>query len=261
MTTEFSLTLEPDALFSSIPLDEPSLGRLPGGAASCRLRAGLSLARAGDMALARRLETPDRARLLDSAGIPAERAVGLHQVHSKRVIVVDHQEPQSLAAKDADGLVTSRCDVFLTVTVADCLPIFLVDRRTGAFGLVHSGWKGTGIVVEALQAMAEAFGTKAQDVAAVMGPGIGPCCYAVPRERYEQFRTELGEDAEVRGASGDYRLDLKAANLRLMQSAGVERIAVATECTCCSPSLGSFRREGQGFRRMLAFIGPQGVVR
>jgi purine-nucleoside/S-methyl-5'-thioadenosine phosphorylase / adenosine deaminase len=213
------------------------------------------------MALARRFETCDRARFLDSMNIPAEHAMGLHQVHSKTVIVVHHQDPRSLAAVDADGLVTARPDAFLTVTVADCLPIFLVDEMTGAFGLVHSGWKGTGIVVEALRTMAEAFGTKAPDVAAVIGPGIGPCCYTVPRERYERFRVELGEHAAVRGPGGDYRLDLKAANVRLMQSAGVERIAVATDCTCCETALGSFRREGQGFRRMLAFIGRQGEAR
>ena len=253
MTTEFSLIHGPGDLFSPIPLGNtllpPSLRPL---------RAGLSLEKAGDMALARRFEIPDRARFLDAMGIPSERAVGLHQVHSKTVVVVNRQEPQSLADVDADGLVTSRPDVFLTVTVADCLPVFLVDEATGAFGLVHSGWKGTGIVVEALRVMAEAFGTQARDVAAVIGPGIGPCCYTVSGERYERFRAGFGEHAAVRGAAGDYRLDLRAANVRLMESAGVKRILAAADCTCCGAGLASFRREGQGFRRMLAFIGRQG---
>ena len=220
------------------------------------LRAGLSLARAGDMALARRHQAPDRAQFLSSLGIPVGRVFGLHQVHSRTVIVVDHQDPESLANVDADGLVTSRQDAYLSVTVADCLPVFLVDEASGAFGLVHSGWKGTGIVREALRVMAEAFGTRARDVAAVIGPGIGACCYTVPQERYERFRAELGDHGAVRGAQGDYRLDLKAANVHLLESAGVGRICVAVDCTRCSPALGSFRREGQGFRRMLALIGP-----
>jgi len=212
------------------------------------------------MALARRHETADRAAFLSSVGIPIDRALGLHQVHSKTVLVVDHQDPESLATVDADGMVTSRPDVFLTVTVADCLPVFLVDRASGAFGLVHSGWRGTGIVMEALAAMMRTFGTRASDVAAVLGPGIGPCCYAVPPERYHRFRAEFGEHAGVRGPSGDYRLDLRAANVRLLESAGVESIAVASDCTSCSPALGSFRREGQGFHRMLAFVGRQEVA-
>lgn len=199
-------------------------------------------------------QIPDRARFLDSLGTPSDRVYSVHQVHSKNVILVDDQDPKSLEAAEADGLVTSRRDVLLTVTVADCLPIFLVDERTGAFGLVHSGWKGTGIVMEALRVMAEAFGTRPSDVTAAIGPGIGPCCYTVPQERYERFRAELGEHAVVRG-SGDFRLDLKAANARLIESTGVERVFVTADCTCCSPALGSFRREGKGFRRMLAFIG------
>jgi polyphenol oxidase len=229
---------------------------------SAGLSAGISLGKVGDMARSRRSEIPDYARFLDSLGMPDNRVFGVQQVHSKKVITVDHQSPRSLEAVEADGLVTSRRDLLLTVTVADCLPIFLVDERTGAFGLVHSGWKGTGIIVEALHVMAEAFGTVPSDVTATIGPGIGPCCYAVPRERYEHFRAEFGEraalttDGAMAGLErGDFRLDLKAANAQLMESAGVERVFVATDCTCCSPSLGSFRRDGQGFRRMLAYIG------
>jgi hypothetical protein len=214
------------------------------------------------MARARRSEIPDYARFLDFLGMPTDRVFGVHQVHSKKVIAVDHQTPKSLEGVEADGLVSSRRDVLLTVTVADCLPIFLVDEQTGAFGLVHSGWKGTGIAVEALRVMAEAFGTRPRDVTATIGPGIGPCCYAVSQERYERFRAEFGEraapasDGATEGSErGDFRLDLKAANAQLMESTGVERVYVAADCTCCSPALGSFRRDGQGFRRMLAFIG------
>jgi YfiH family protein len=253
MSREFTLAYDAHEISCAIPLGTG--GASAGGG---QLRAGLSLARAGDMSLARRHDAPHRAAFFHAARIPTDRVFGLHQVHSKSVLVIDRQDPESLADVDADGLVTSRGDVFLTVTVADCLPIFLVDQASGAFGLVHSGWKGTGIVVEALHLMAEAFGTRAPDVCAAIGPGIGSCCYTVPPERHEIFRAQFGEHAAVRGPAGDYRLDLKAANVRLMESAGVTRIAVAADCTSCSPALGSFRREGQGFRRMLAFIGPQG---
>lgn len=171
------------------------------------------------------------------------------------MIVVGDQGAQSLAALEADGMVTSRPDAVLTVTVADCLPIFLADRRTGAFGLVHSGWRGTGIVREAIRVMTESFGTRAGDILAVIGPGIGPCCYTVGQERHDGFRGQFGEAAVSRGPGGDFRLDLKTANVQLLEAAGVCSILVTTDCTCCSPGLGSFRREGEGFHRMLAFLG------
>ena len=154
-------------------------------------------------------------------------------------------------------MVSARPDALLTVTVADCLPIFLVDAGRGAFGIVHSGWKGTGIVREALRLMAQEFGTAAADVSAVLGPCIGTCCYRVQHARYERFKADFGERA-VRLGKGpdDYRLDLRAANVELLSQAGVTDISVTTDCTCCSPGLGSFRREGpETFTRMLAFIG------
>jgi polyphenol oxidase len=153
-------------------------------------------------------------------------------------------------------MVTDRAELLLTITVADCLPIYLVDRRTGAFALVHSGWKGTGIVVEAVRTMASVYGTRAADLAVTIGPGIGACCYTVPDERYELFRARFGPEAVQRGPDGSCRLDLRAANELLLEREGVERVTTITDCTSCNPLLGSFRREGPAaFTRMLAFIG------
>ncbi len=198
-----------------------------------------------------------RNRFLDSIGAVPERTFALHQVHSKTVLVVDDQKPGALESVAADGMVSARPDVLLTITVADCVPIFLVDPFHEAFGIVHSGWKGTGIVVGALGLMGKAFGTKPGEVSAVLGPSIGPCCYRVPRERYEKFRADFGERAVARGAGrDDYRLDLREANVDLLSRTGVSRISVCADCTGCTGALGSFRRQGPGsFTHMLAFIG------
>jgi YfiH family protein len=221
-----------------------------------RLRAGISLLRAGDMALSRRFSLPHRARLLLDLGIPDRNAFAVHQVHSRTVLVVKDGQPEAFAGLDADGLITDRPDAVLTVTVADCLPIFLVDGASGAFALVHSGWKGTGIAAEAVRAMAEAFGSEPSDISAAIGPGIGPCCYAVPEERAVGFAAQFGADAVLRGSGGSPRLDLRRANVTLLQEAGVKEITVVNDCTCCTPSLGSFRRQGpDDYTLMLAFIG------
>jgi hypothetical protein len=103
--------------------------------------------------------------------------------------------------------------------------------------------------------MTGAFGSRAADIAAAIGPGIGPCCYAVPVERHERFRADFGDRAVQRGLDGSCRLDLRAANAALLERVGVGSIAIVADCTSCDPRLGSFRREGPGFTRMLAFIG------
>lgn len=225
----------------------------PGAAAGPpAVRAGITLLAAGDMGLSSRHGDPSHAAFLAAIGVEQARARAVRQVHSRTVLAVDGEPAEALAAVDADGMVTARPELLLTVTVADCLPVFLLDTATGAFGLVHSGWKGTGIVVDALHMMAARFGTRASDTAAAIGPGIGPCCYEVPRERCEAFRERFGPAAVRDGRC----LDLRLANVALLEAEGVGSISVVGECTCCSPRLGSFRRQGAaGFTRMLAFIG------
>jgi len=216
--------------------------------------AGISLAAAGDMALSREWILPNRGLLRDRLGIPRERLYGARQVHSQRVLVVDGRPAGDVAREEADGLLTADSRAALSVTVADCLPIFLADRRTGAFGMLHSGWKGTGIVLEAVQLLARRFGCRPGDITAVIGPGIGACCYTVSPERAALFTGRYGSAVVSAGPSGP-RLDLREANLVLLGEAGVADVTVVTDCTSCSPWLGSFRRQGPGaYTLMLAWI-------
>lgn len=238
------------------PFARTAAGTAASAASGFRFRAGISLARAGDMALSRRFSLPYRDRLLANLGIGRESHFAVRQVHSQEVLVVDGEEPDAIAGREADGMVTARSDALLTVTVADCLPLFIVDRSTGAFGLVHSGWKGTGIICEAMRLLNERIGTRPADIAVTIGPGIGPCCYDVPEERAVDFAARFGAETVVRGADGKPRLDLQSANVGLLLRAGVSEITVVADCTSCSPALGSFRRQGSNdFTLMLAYIG------
>lgn len=108
------------------------------------------------------------------------------QVHGGAVAVVPGS-PQILApdglpvVPGVDGLVTREAGTVLAVYVADCGVLWLADRRTGAIGLLHSGKKGTeaDILDAAMARMAEHFGSRAEDVTAVLGPCIRPPDYEV----------------------------------------------------------------------------------
>jgi copper oxidase (laccase) domain-containing protein len=108
------------------------------------------------------------------------------QVHGNAVAVVP--EVPTMLAPDGlpvvpgvDGLVTGQSGILLAIYVADCGAIWLVDRKSGAIGLLHSGKKGTesNILGQALQTMNSRFGTQPQDVTAVLGPCIRPPDYDV----------------------------------------------------------------------------------
>ncbi|MEM1082891.1 MAG: polyphenol oxidase family protein [Verrucomicrobiota bacterium] len=101
------------------------------------------------------------------------------QVHGREVAEVGDGSPTTIPG--ADGLVTAASGQVLGIYVADCGPIWLADRRTGAIGLLHSGKKGTelGILEEGLKKMSACCGTDPADVVGVLGPCIRPPHYDV----------------------------------------------------------------------------------
>jgi len=207
---------------------------------------GLSLRSAGDM----KTDGKNRLAMFSKIGLNPGNVYSLKQIHSRTVLAVDGANPP---LEEADGMVTRDRNITLSVTAADCLAVFLFDTKSGAFGLVHSGWKGTGIAVNALAMMRERYGTTPRDVAAVLGPCIDSCCYKVDKERASVFKKDFGTES-ARETDGGYFLDLKAANIKLLKGSGVKNIAVCKECTFCDERLGSFRREGERFTRMAALV-------
>jgi YfiH family protein len=237
-----------------------------------RLAAGagcvISSRAAGNMVYSGGLNSPVRDRFYRSLGLEPERVYACVQVHSREVLEVDRRCSNHGPA--ADGMISRDPGVILSVTVADCMPVYLYDTAGGGFGLVHSVWRGTGIVLAALELMADRWGTRPGEVAAVLGPAIRGCCYRVDEERARSFEAEFGgpggayplgnvirrtgETPEGGGTSAWY-LDLPAANARLLANAGVRNIAVCGNCTFTDPNFGSFRREGPNYTRMAALAG------
>jgi copper oxidase (laccase) domain-containing protein len=84
----------------------------------------------------------------------------------------------------------------------------------------------------------------------------------VDEERAAAFEAEFGGSAGdyplglvVRRDGGRPALDLQAANARLLAGAGVRNLAYCVDCTFTDQRLGSFRREGPAYTRMLAVLG------
>jgi YfiH family protein len=203
---------------------------------------------------------PVRESFFRARNIPPDRVYSLVQIHSRDVFVVrDDGETPASFARPGDGMVSFSLGVFLAVTVADCLPVFLLDTEHGYFAVLHSGWKGTGIALNALSIMQEA-GTRPETVAAVLGPCIQRCCYRVDQARADAFDAGFGGLSALgpvveRRADGAY-IGLQEANVLLLAGAGVRHIARCEDCTFTGERLGSYRREGaQSYTRMIALAG------
>lgn len=164
------------------------------------------------------------------------------QVHGTRAAVVGElhagtrwQQPEkSLASTDA--LVTAAPRLPLVTLVADCVPVALVDPVRQVASVVHAGWRGAaaGVLESSLAAMKHTWGTLPEDVTAWIGPAIGPCCYEVGAEVFENFAA----DSQPAGP-GKARLDLAAAVRRRLTAAGLleENLTGLSLCTACHPDL------------------------
>ncbi len=217
----------------------------------------LSLLPQGNMSSGNSRSTENRQKLFSAMGISPRRIYSLRQVHSRKVLISGKQTRRGI---EGDGLVNGNADHILAVSVADCMPIYLFHRGAGRFALLHSGWKGTGIVAEAVKLFHGSFGLALSELTAVLGPSIRSCCYRVDDERAELFQQRWGEGS-VKDRTDSFGrrihfIDLVEANIGILDDLGVGDIRVVEECTACGADLGSFRREGPGeFTHMLAMIG------
>jgi YfiH family protein len=169
---------------------------------------------------------------LASIGARPDQLMRVKQVHGAAVRVIARGDVAAAnpdLRPDADAVVSNVAGFALAVQVADCVPILMADRRSGAAGAVHAGWRGTcaGIARVAVEAMRLALGTAPADLVVAMGPSIGPDDYEVGESLVEAFAAAGHDRATIsrwfsRRREGRLTLDLWTANLDLLVSAGVD---------------------------------------
>ncbi|MCC8017631.1 MAG: peptidoglycan editing factor PgeF [Lachnospiraceae bacterium] len=226
-------------------------------------------------------------RVASALGVKTENIVCSDQTHTTHVRVITAADagkgvtvPKDYT--DVDGLITNVPGLTLATFFADCVPLYFVDPVHRAIGLSHSGWRGTVARMgqKTLQAMAEQYGTRPEDVLCAIGPSICQDCYEVSADVAEVFAREFsGHEAEIllpesqhinntntcRGINSaheiseneKYLLDLWKANEIVLLDAGVpqEHISVTDICTCCNPDLLFSHRASHGKRGNLgAFL-------
>ena len=206
-------------------------------------------------------------RFCAAVGADSGCLVKNHQVHSARIRAVTRadilERPELPGTFEADGLVTDQRGVCLTIFSGDCIPVLLYDPVRQCIAAVHAGWRGTalGAAARAAEAMAEGYGCRPEDILAAVGPGIGPCCFETHGDVPAGLRTGLGEEAApfIRplSAPGKFSVDLKGANARWLERAGLrpEHIALCAACTACDRTrFWSHRMQGGQRGSMAAVI-------
>ena len=178
---------------------------------------------------------------LDAAHEEIRKATGFggwplftaQQVHGNKIAVPDEAASVPLLGREfpaCDGIITNQRGVALGIYVADCCAVYIVDPKTPALGLAHSGRKGTelGVVTNAIRQMVERFDSDPANIIVQLSPCIRP---------------------------PHYEVDFAAEIIRQCRALGVQHIHDSGTCTACDlQRYYSYRAERGKTGRMLAML-------
>ena len=172
------------------------------------------------------------------------------QVHGSRIRQHDTGFEGWLVLDGYDGHVTREAGILLTVTVADCVPVYLADPSTGGVALVHAGWRGIakGILERAIDRLAGVTGS-ARDGFAMH------CGVAISGPRYE-VGAEVTDQLGLESSGSPRRVDLRDVLADRARVAGIRHVTVSPWCTFDHSAMYfSYRRDGGSAGRMIAYLG------
>jgi YfiH family protein len=178
----------------------------------------------------------NRARLAAAMGIDPSALYFPSQVHKTKIVNVTLRTARE-ELLETDALISNEEGICIAVMSADCVPIILYDNKNNAVGAVHSGWRGTvaKILEKTLTEMANAFGTRGENVYAGIGPSVSQDSYEVGEEVVNEVRRSFGDTSDLMIPVGNNKakLDLWKANTIQLLEFGVpqHQIEVADLCT------------------------------
>ena len=173
----------------------------------------------------------------ESLQIPATSIMIPRQTHSTNVRWVDFVGE----VPDTDAVITEKAGLCIAVKTADCIPVLLFDQRQHRIAAIHAGWRGTvgRIIEKTLQQM----DSKAEDLHAIIGPGISLESFEVGDEVYEQFLQAEFPMQRLTKRYAKWHINLKDANRWLLERYGITNIMVSDIDTRISPHYYSARRD------------------
>jgi polyphenol oxidase len=181
--------------------------------------------------------------------------VHARQVHGAEVWVHDGGCAPGLVLMDGvDGHLTDRAGLLLAVSVADCVPVLVVDPGRRAVAALHAGWRGAaaGILEAGVRRMAAAYASVPDDLEVHLGPAICGACYEVGPEVHAALRPHRSPPP------APCPVDVRAVLAERAATLGVPaaQVTVSAHCTRCGD--GFFSHRGGSPARQMGVVGIRG---
>lgn len=193
----------------------------------------------------------NREKFFSSLEIDIKKLAIPKQIHSSNLQVIDKPGLYT----ETDALITNSKNVFLFVSIADCYPILVYDRKNQVVSAVHSGWRGTQkrILTHTINKMYDEFKSVSSDLFVFIGPGISKEHFEVGEEVANQF-----DDKYCERRNGKHFIDLRANLIDQLYDLKIpsHNIDIHPMCTYKEKDyLHSYRRDKDKSGRMFAVIG------
>lgn len=191
--------------------------------------------------------------------------VRANQVHSNRNYWLENKDIQSgcnrfskeIEIKNTDGLITDLKEVWLAITVADCVPVLIWDKDFSVVAAVHAGWQGTlvNITRKAVEKITEKTDINPAKLQAWIGPSIGPDDFEVQDDIWLPFKRKFDNQQVFIKKNNKKYIDLWQINADQLINQGLKEnnIFISGESSYSLEKYYSYRRGDSA--RMMAVIG------
>jgi YfiH family protein len=201
-------------------------------------------------------------RAARTLGVSTAEMYFLSQVHGREARLADGSESaRSFLETEGDIVLSATKGIACAVRTADCVPILLACRQSGAVAAVHAGWRGVvaGAVAAGVQALERLIGPRLDLIAAV-GPHISAAAFEVSEEVAATLLKSSSAGDTVDRSRPKPHVDLRRIVGAQLLALGLAEAAVdhVEGCTFCDAErFFSFRRDGKRSGRHLSVIVAQ----
>ena len=174
----------------------------------------------------------------------------INQTHSSVCMKVDSK----FSSTEADASYSRTSSLVCGVLTADCMPVFISDKRGTVVGIAHAGWRG--LVGGVIESLIEEMNVEGSELLVHLGPAISQSAYEIGSEVKKQFldRNSIFERSFIE-KNGKYYLDLYDGAKVILEGYGITSISGGDFCTYEDPKqFFSFRRDGVCSGRMAHLI-------
>lgn len=187
-------------------------------------------------------------------GLTSQSIASQKQIHSDIIKIIDSAGNNG----ESDALITSKKNLGIAITVADCTPIFIYDHQKKIIAGIHSGWRGTEkkILLKTLIKLKQEFHCNPDDLFIYIGPSISAQNYEVGREVADKF-----DSSYVIKKNNKLFLDVAKANYDMLLGFNIPENQIQKSVLCTyefGSILHSYRRDGINSGRSLGVIAIKG---